>query len=137
MVAICIIKGQRVPLIRHGRSYATLGLVGIAGFNVLFFYGMQTTSAVNAALIMALNPLMTALMAFVVGGHRPDLRQTDRVPDRSRRRRRRGAGRGRAFADRRGRRPDAGRQCVLGLLQRDGRQVAAARGRRSGQHDRA
>ena len=80
MLAICAIKGQRVPLIRHGRSYATLGLVGIAGFNVLFFYGMQTTSAVNAALIMALNPLTTALLAFVVGGHRPDLRQLIAFP---------------------------------------------------------
>ena len=80
MLAICAVKGQRVPLIRHGRSYATLGLVGIAGFNVLFFYGMQTTSAVNAALIMALNPLMTALMAFMVGGHRPDLRQLIAFP---------------------------------------------------------
>jgi drug/metabolite transporter (DMT)-like permease len=80
MLAICAIKGQRVPLIRHGRSYATLGLVGIAGFNVLFFYGMQTTSAVNAALIMALNPLTTALLAFVVSGHRPHLRQLIAFP---------------------------------------------------------
>ena len=80
MLAICALKGQRVPLIGHGRSYATLGLVGIAGFNVLFFYGMQTTSAVNAALIMALNPLMTALMAFMIGGHRPDPRQLIAFP---------------------------------------------------------
>jgi drug/metabolite transporter (DMT)-like permease len=80
MLAICTIKGQHVPLIRHGRSYATLGLVGIAGFNVLFFYGTQTTSAVNAALIMALNPLTTALLAFMVGGHRPGLRQLIAFP---------------------------------------------------------
>jgi drug/metabolite transporter (DMT)-like permease len=75
MLAVSALKGQAVPLIRHGRAYATLGLVGIAGFNVLFFYGMQTTSAVNAALIMALNPLLTALLSFLVHGQRPDSRQ--------------------------------------------------------------
>jgi drug/metabolite transporter (DMT)-like permease len=75
MLALCAIKGQRVPLARHGRAYATLGLVGIAAFNVLFFYGMKMTSAVNGALIMALNPLLTALLAFALGVHRPDSRQ--------------------------------------------------------------
>jgi drug/metabolite transporter (DMT)-like permease len=75
MLALSAIKGQRVPLIRHGMAYATLGLVGIAGFNVLFFYGMQMTSAVNGALIMALNPLLTALLAFAMKMHRPDSRQ--------------------------------------------------------------
>ena len=71
MLAISAIKGQRVPLIRHGAAYATLGLVGIAGFNVVFFYGMQRTSAVNGALIMALNPLLTALLAFALKAYRP------------------------------------------------------------------
>jgi drug/metabolite transporter (DMT)-like permease len=69
-----------VPLIRHGVAYATLGLVGIAGFNVLFFYGMQMTSAVNGALIMALNPLLTALLAYLLKVHRPDTRQLVAFP---------------------------------------------------------
>jgi drug/metabolite transporter (DMT)-like permease len=72
MLAISAVRREPVPLIRHGRAYATLGLVGIAGFNVLFFYGMQRTSAVNGALIMALNPLLTALLAYVLKVHRPD-----------------------------------------------------------------
>lgn len=80
MLAITFIQGQRVPLIRHGVAYATLGLVGIAGFNVLFFYGMQMTSAVNGALIMALNPLLTALLAYLLKVHRPDTRQLVAFP---------------------------------------------------------
>lgn len=80
MLAITSIRGQRVPLIRHGIAYATLGLVGIAGFNVLFFYGMQMTSAVNGALVMALNPLLTALLAYLLKVHRPDTRQLVAFP---------------------------------------------------------
>jgi drug/metabolite transporter (DMT)-like permease len=80
MLAVSTMRGQRVPLIRHGFAYATLGLVGIAGFNVLFFYGMQMTSAVNGALIMALNPLLTALIAYVLKVQRPDARQLAAFP---------------------------------------------------------
>ncbi len=80
MLAISAIQGQRVPLIRHGVAYATLGLVGIAGFNVLFFYGMRMTSAVNGALIMALNPVLTALLAYLLKVHRPDARQLAAFP---------------------------------------------------------
>jgi drug/metabolite transporter (DMT)-like permease len=69
-----------VPLIRHGVAYATLGIVGVAGFNVLFFYGMQMTSAVNGALIMALNPLLTALLAYLLRIHRPEARQLVAFP---------------------------------------------------------
>ncbi|KAF0224924.1 MAG: putative efflux [Rhodospirillaceae bacterium] len=54
---------RSVPLIRHFRAYTLLGLVGVGGFNVLFFLGMQMTSAVNGALIMAISPLVTALLA--------------------------------------------------------------------------
>jgi drug/metabolite transporter (DMT)-like permease len=40
-----------------------LGLVGVFGFNILFFIGMQTSSPVNGALINALNPLLTILLS--------------------------------------------------------------------------
>src|SRR5882672_7004528 len=75
MLVVTGVKGQAVPLIRHGRAYLTLGLVGIGAFNVLFFCGMQMTSAVNGALIMALNPLVTAVLAFLITGYRPSSRQ--------------------------------------------------------------
>ncbi len=73
MLAVMAAKRESlVPLARHARSYLALGLVGTAGFNVLFFLGMQSTSAVNGALIMATNPLVTSVLAALVLGERPN-----------------------------------------------------------------
>lgn len=80
MMVICLVRGERVPLLRHGAAYATLGLVGICGFNVLFFFGMRSTSAVNGALIMAGNPLLTATLAFALTGARLNRRQIVALP---------------------------------------------------------
>lgn len=54
--------------------------MGIGGFNLLFFFGMQSTSAVNGALIMALNPLLTTLLAFLMLGEHPTPRQMAAFP---------------------------------------------------------
>ncbi|WP_248928458.1 DMT family transporter [Paenibacillus hamazuiensis] len=43
--------------------FVLLGIIGIFGFNMLFFEGMKTTSPLNGSLIMATNPLVTALLA--------------------------------------------------------------------------
>lgn len=59
-------RRERVPLVRHAGTYAALGIIGIAGFNVPFFYAMETGSAVNGALIMATNPLVTALLSALL-----------------------------------------------------------------------
>ncbi len=45
-----------------------LGILGVFGFNFAFFYGLQTTSALNGALIMATSPLVTTLLAAVLIG---------------------------------------------------------------------
>jgi drug/metabolite transporter (DMT)-like permease len=74
MLALTFYRGERVPL-RHARSYVILGIIGVFGFNLLFFLGMARTSAVNGALIMALNPLLTSLIAYAVIHERPSLRQ--------------------------------------------------------------
>lgn len=74
MLALTWLRGERVPL-RHGRTYLKLGLVGVFGFNLFFFLGMASTSPVNGALIMALNPLLTSLIAYVMLGDRPTQRQ--------------------------------------------------------------
>ncbi len=65
MLLIVLVRRERIPL-KYLRIYVILGLVGICGFNLLFFIGMQTTSAVNGALIMGLNPLLTSLLAYFV-----------------------------------------------------------------------
>jgi drug/metabolite transporter (DMT)-like permease len=48
---------------RHFAWYVALGLLGVFGFNVLFFFGMKYTSPINGALIVATNPLMTVLLS--------------------------------------------------------------------------
>jgi drug/metabolite transporter (DMT)-like permease len=79
MLALAYFRGERVPL-RHGRIYLTLGIVGVFGFNLFFFLGMASTSPVNGALIMALNPMLTSLIAYAVLGDKPSLRQLFAFP---------------------------------------------------------
>jgi drug/metabolite transporter (DMT)-like permease len=74
MLAITFVKGERPPL-RHFKTYVILGLLGVFGFNVFFFFGMASTSPVNGALIMALNPLLTSVIALFILGDRPTRRQ--------------------------------------------------------------
>jgi drug/metabolite transporter (DMT)-like permease len=74
MLALTYFRGERVPL-RHGKTYFTLGIVGVFGFNLFFFLGMASTSPVNGALIMALNPLTTSLIAWAMLGDKPTQRQ--------------------------------------------------------------
>lgn len=45
-----------------------LGLIGIFGFNSAFFIALHTTSSLNAALIMSLSPLLTALLSTLILG---------------------------------------------------------------------
>ncbi|OGX68254.1 MAG: transporter [Paenibacillus sp. RIFOXYA1_FULL_44_5] len=45
------------------RMFVLLGILGVFGFNALFFEGMKTTSPLNGSLIMATNPLVSALLA--------------------------------------------------------------------------
>ena len=65
---------------RHAAAYLLLGLIGITAFNLLFFYGLQSTSANSAALIMAINPLITTLLAAVFLGERPTARHLVALP---------------------------------------------------------
>jgi drug/metabolite transporter (DMT)-like permease len=74
MLALTYFRGERLAL-RNARTYLILGLLGVFGFNVFFFLGMASTSPANGALIMALNPLLTSLVAWLVLGDRPTPRQ--------------------------------------------------------------
>ncbi len=82
MLALVAWRGEALiaPLRRHAKAYALLGTVGIGGFNLLFFFALQTTSAVNGALIMATNPLVTTLLAAVVLGESVSRRQLAALP---------------------------------------------------------
>lgn len=50
----------------NGKKYILLGILGIFGFNALFFLGMNHTSPLNAALIMGTNPVLTTVLAYLI-----------------------------------------------------------------------
>ncbi|WP_084186905.1 DMT family transporter [Andreprevotia chitinilytica] len=52
-----------------------MAFVGICGFNISLFYGLKSTSPVNAALIMGLNPALITLFSAVLIGERINGRQ--------------------------------------------------------------
>jgi drug/metabolite transporter (DMT)-like permease len=64
----------------HAWVYLLIGAIGIGAFNLLFFSALQHTSAVNAALIMATNPLLTTLLAAAMLGERVNSRQMASIP---------------------------------------------------------
>lgn len=47
-----------------------MGVLGVVAFNLAMFYGLQSTSAVNASLIMAFSPILTACGTIILGGER-------------------------------------------------------------------
>jgi drug/metabolite transporter (DMT)-like permease len=65
---------------RHAPVYLLLGTVGIAAFNLLFFYALQSTSANSAALIMAINPLLTTVLAAAFLGEKASIRHLLALP---------------------------------------------------------
>lgn len=72
MIALTLWRGEPllVPARQHFKIYLIIGMIGIGGFNLLFFYALQTASAGNASLIMATNPLITTLLAVLVLGEK-------------------------------------------------------------------
>ncbi len=79
MLIITQFRRETIPL-RHLRVYVMLGLMGVFGFNLFFFLGMQSTSATNGALIMATNPLITSLLAYAFLQQQPSYRQMVSFP---------------------------------------------------------
>lgn len=67
MIMVLRISGMSSQSWRTNRwIYVVLGILGVFGFNTLFFIGMKYTSPVNGALIMATNPIVTLLAASAI-----------------------------------------------------------------------
>ncbi len=47
-------------------ALAFVGIVGLFGFNFFFFLGLKYTTALNAALIVSLNPAITLIISIVI-----------------------------------------------------------------------
>ena len=56
---------------RNAGVLALMASVGVFGFNVGLFYGLQETSAVNGALIVGICPTLTAVLAAALGRRMP------------------------------------------------------------------
>jgi len=72
LVALAYLREGGLPRL-DGRRFATmlaLAASGVFVFNVCFFAGLEYVSAGRGALIMALNPVMTALGAWLLFGER-------------------------------------------------------------------
>ena len=54
----------------HLKGILLVGLVGLFSFSLLFFWGLEHTSALNAALIVSLNPALTLLFDSWLMGNR-------------------------------------------------------------------
>jgi len=82
MLVIAGVRGDALfrLLRQHFLVYLMLGVVGIAAFNLLFFSALQSTTANSAALIMAINPLLTALLAAMFLGESTTLRHKLALP---------------------------------------------------------
>lgn len=48
------------------KGISLTGFIGLFGFNLFFFLGLLNTSAVNAALIVSLNPALTILLSYII-----------------------------------------------------------------------
>ncbi|MHC8343714.1 DMT family transporter [Pseudomonas sp. RT6P73] len=53
-------------------AFIGLGLLGFTAFNLATFFGLQTTTPINGALILATTPLWTMIFAVLLEGERID-----------------------------------------------------------------
>jgi drug/metabolite transporter (DMT)-like permease len=73
-VALALVAGARLPLPTTGPKLRLLllsGFCGFVAFPVVFSYGIPLTSAVHAAMILAMLPVITAAIAMAWDRRRP------------------------------------------------------------------
>lgn len=67
IVILSIKEGIKLANVKeNGLAYVIIGIIGIFGFNALFFIGLKYTTPLNGALIMGTNPLMTTIIARLI-----------------------------------------------------------------------
>lgn len=57
-------------LYQNIKGYFLAGFIGLFGFSIFFFLGLKYTSALNAALQVSLNPVLTLIFAYWILGTR-------------------------------------------------------------------
>ena len=70
VLSLMVLGAKKLPslqIIRKNlKGISLTGFIGLFGFNLFFFLGLLSTSAVNAALIISLNPALTLLFSFKI-----------------------------------------------------------------------
>lgn len=68
LLLLVIITRQysKKDLVNNLPIFAFLSILGVYGYNILFFSGMKTSSTVTGALINATNPLMTVVISHYI-----------------------------------------------------------------------
>lgn len=68
-----LLRRQRWPTLSPWQylALALMGCIGIGGFNLALFSGLQQTTATNGALIMAMSPMVTSLLAALIARQWP------------------------------------------------------------------
>jgi drug/metabolite transporter (DMT)-like permease len=69
------VRRQRTLLRRHWRMLVLMSIPSITIFNTFIYLALQSTTAVNTALINAMMPIMIVLIGWVVFGERLVVRQ--------------------------------------------------------------
>ncbi|HVK55645.1 MAG TPA: DMT family transporter [Burkholderiales bacterium] len=68
--------GWSLPAVhRNALPLLAMSSIGVFGFNVALFYGLRTTSSVNAALIMAFNPTLVVVLSALLNREQVSYRQ--------------------------------------------------------------
>jgi len=70
VATLAILGFKKLPglpiIIKNLKGISLTGIVGLFGFNFFFFLGLMNSSAVNAALIVSLNPALTILFSHKI-----------------------------------------------------------------------
>ena len=68
--ALVLLGFKKLPntqlIIKNIKGISLTGFAGLFGFNIFFFLGLMNSSAVNAALIVSLNPALTILFSHKI-----------------------------------------------------------------------
>lgn len=78
VAAFALGSGRRLPLPATAKAWgviAALAFTGVFLYGLCFFYGLQLVAAGRGALVVALNPVMVALLAWLFGQERMNPRK--------------------------------------------------------------
>jgi drug/metabolite transporter (DMT)-like permease len=64
------LRADALELRRRWKTVFALALTGVASFGLLFYFGLQTTTALNGVLLQAGIPPLVMLLAWITGGER-------------------------------------------------------------------